>query len=133
MAALARLNRDPARGNPVAIKSSQTDPVAMIRFLLRFIGLVALAAAFILVIYDGTKSIASNGMSITSVRALWQLINEASLAKLEPLLKSYGGGLLWDPVMTGILSAPSWALLGILGIIFILLGRKRRPLIGYAR
>ena len=35
--------------------------------------------------------------------------------------------------MIGILSAPSWALLGIFGIIFILLGRKRRPLIGYAR
>jgi peptidoglycan/LPS O-acetylase OafA/YrhL len=105
----------------------------MIRFLLRFIGLVALAAAFILVIYDGTKSIASNGMSITSVRALWQLVNEASLAKLEPMLKPYAGGLLWDPLMTGILSSPSWALLGILGIIFILLGRKRRPLIGYAR
>ncbi|MGH6683625.1 MAG: hypothetical protein ACRECA_06820 [Pseudolabrys sp.] len=105
----------------------------MIRFLLRFIGLVALAAAFILVIYDGTKSIASNGMSITSVRALWQLINEASLAKLEPAIKPYAGGLLWDPLMLSILSAPSWALLGILGIIFILLGRRRRPLIGYAR
>jgi hypothetical protein len=105
----------------------------MIRFLLRFIGLVALAAAFILVIYDGTKSIASNGMSITSVRALWQLINEASLAKLEPLIKPYAGGLLWDPFMLSILSAPSWALLGVFGVIFILLGRKRRPLIGYAR
>ncbi len=106
---------------------------AMIRFLLRLIGLVSLAAAFILVIYDGTKSIAGNAFSFTSVRALWELINAASLAKVEPLIKPYAGGLLWDPLMVGILSAPSWALLGIFGIIFILLGRKRRPLIGYAR
>ena len=105
----------------------------MIRFLLRLIGLVSLAAAFILVIYDGTKSIAGNAFSFTSVRALWELINAASLAKVEPLIKPYAGGLLWDPLMVGILSAPSWALLGIFGIIFILLGRKRRPLIGYAR
>ena len=105
----------------------------MIRFLLRFIGLVALAAAFILVIYDGTKSIAANGVSITSVRAVWELVNAASLAKIEPLIKPYAGGLLWDPLMTGILSAPSWAVFGIVGILFILLGRKRRPLIGYAR
>jgi hypothetical protein len=105
----------------------------MIRFLLRFIGLVCLAAAFILVIYDGTKSIASNGLTITSVRALWELINAASLAKLEPLIRPYAGGLLWDPLMLSILSAPSWALLGVFGVIFILLGRKRRPLIGYAR
>ena len=32
----------------------------MIRFLLRFIGLICLAAGFILLIYDGTKSIAGN-------------------------------------------------------------------------
>jgi hypothetical protein len=105
----------------------------MIRFLLRLIGLFSLAAAFILVIYDGTKSIAGNGVSITSVRALWELINAASLARVEPLLKPYAGGLLWDPLMIGILSAPSWALLGVFGIFLVLLGRKRRPLIGYAR
>ena len=105
----------------------------MIRFLLRFIGLFSLAAAFILVIYDGTKSIAGNAVSITSVRALWELINAASLARVEPLIKPYAGGLLWDPLMVSVLSAPSWALLGLFGIFFILLGRKRRPLIGYAR
>jgi hypothetical protein len=105
----------------------------MIRFLLRFIGLLCLAAAFILVIYDGTKSIAGNSLSLTSLRALWELINAGSLGKLEPLLNSYAGGLLWDPVMVTLLSAPAWGVLGFLGIIFILLGRKRRPLIGYAR
>jgi hypothetical protein len=105
----------------------------MIRFLLRFIGLVCLAAAFILVIYDGTKSIAGNALSLTSVRALWEFINAGSLARLEPLIKSYAGGLLWDPVTVTLLSAPAWGLLGGFGIVFILLGRRRRPLIGYAR
>jgi hypothetical protein len=105
----------------------------MIRFLLRLIGLLCLAAAFILVIYDGTKSIAGNALSLTSVRVLWELINAGSLARLEPLIKSYAGGLLWDPLMVALLSAPAWGLLGFFGILFILLGRKRRPLIGYAR
>jgi len=105
----------------------------MIRFLFRTIGLISLAAAFILVIYDGTKSIAGNALSLTSVRALWELLNAASLARVEPVIKSYAGGFLWDPVMVTFLSAPAWAVLGILGIVFIVLGRKRRPLIGYAR
>ncbi len=105
----------------------------MIRFLLRFIGLLCLAAAFILVIYDGTKSIAGNSLSLTSLRVLWELINAGSLAKVEPLISPYAGGLLWDPVMVTLLSAPAWGVLGFFGIIFILLGRKRRPLIGYAR
>ena len=105
----------------------------MIRFLFRFFGLICLAAAFILVIYDGTKSIAGNALSLTTVRALWELINAGSLAKLKPLLEPYAGGLLWDPGMISILAAPSWSLLGVVGILLILLGRKKRPLIGYAR
>lgn len=105
----------------------------MIRLLLRFIGLICLAAGFILLIYDGTKSIAGNRLFLTSVRALWELINASSLAKLEPTIQFYAGGYLWDPVMMTILSAPSWGLLGGLGIILLLLGRKKRPLIGYAR
>jgi hypothetical protein len=105
----------------------------MIRFLLRFLGLLSLAAAFILVIYDGMKSIVDSRMSITTVRGLWELINAGSLAKLKPLIEPYAGGLLWDPAMVSILAAPSWSLLGLFGILFILLGRKKKPLIGYAR
>ena len=105
----------------------------MIRFLLRFIGLICLAAAFILVIYDGTKSIAANKLFLTSARTLWELINAGSLAKLKPLLEPYGGGILWDPVMVYILAVPSWSLLGGFGILLLLLGRRKKPLIGYAR
>ena len=105
----------------------------MIRFLFRFLGLICLAAAFILVIYDGTKSIAVNSLYLTSVRALWDLINAGSLAQLKPQIQSYANGVLWDPVMLSLLAAPSWSVLGILGIIFVLLGRKKKPLIGYAR
>ena len=105
----------------------------MIRFLFRFIGLICLAAAFILVIYDGTKSIAGDKLYITSVRALWDTINAASLAQLKPVILPYAHGMLWDPGMLSFLAAPSWAVLGFLGVIFVLLGRKKKPLIGYAR
>jgi peptidoglycan/LPS O-acetylase OafA/YrhL len=105
----------------------------MIRFLLRVIGLFCLAAAFILVIYDGTKSIAANAVFLTSVRDLWMLINGASLAKMQPLLSPYASGILWDPGAMTILSAPSWALLGVFGILCILAGRRKKPLIGYGR
>ena len=105
----------------------------MIRFLLRLIGLLCLAAAFILVVYDGTKSIAANNLFLTSVQTLWELINAGSLGKLKPLLMPYAGGFLWDPVMLAILAAPAWSLLGGFGIVFVLLGRRKKPLIGYAR
>ena len=37
------------------------------------------------------------------------------------------------PAMVFILAAPSWSLLGLFGILFILVGRRKKPLIGYAR
>lgn len=105
----------------------------MIRFIFRFLGLLCLAAAFILVVYDGTKSIAGNALVFTSVRALWELINAASLARLQPLVASFAGGVLWDPAMLTVLDAPAAALLGIVGILFLLFGRRKKPLIGYER
>jgi hypothetical protein len=105
----------------------------MIRFLFRFIGLICLAAAFILVIYDGTKSIAANNLYLTNVRTLWELINAGSLTKLKPLIEPYAGGILWDPVMVAVLAAPSWSLLGGFGILLLMVGRRKKPLIGYAR
>jgi len=105
----------------------------MIRFFLRFIGLICLAAGFILLIYDGTKSIAGNRLFLTSVRTLWELVNAGSLAKLEPAIRPYAGGYLLDPVLVTVLAAPSWGLLGFFGILFLVLGRKKKPLIGYAR
>jgi hypothetical protein len=104
----------------------------MIRFLFRSVGFFALAAAFLLVIYDGTKSIAGNAVFITNVRSLWEIFSAASLQNLRPLIEK-AGPYAWDPVFVTFLNAPSWAVLVILGIVFILLGRKRRPLIGYAR
>ena len=105
----------------------------MIRFLLRFVGLILLAAAFILVVYDGTKSIAGNSLSLTTVQALWELFNPASLARLKPMVEPYAHGLLWDPLTLSFLAAPAWSVLGVIGILLLFLGRKRKPLIGYAR
>ncbi len=109
----------------------------MIRFLFRFLGLVCLAAAFILVVYDGTKSIAGSQLYFTSVQALWQLFNPTGLQGFmqatKPLIAPYAGGVLWDPGVLAVLAAPAWGLLGILGMLLLLLGRRKKPLIGYAR
>jgi hypothetical protein len=100
---------------------------------LRFLGLLCLAGAFILAIYDGTRSIAASRVFLTSVRTLWELINANSLAQVKPLVSPYAGGVLWDPGMVAILNAPAFTLLGCLGVVLLMLGRRKKPLIGYAR
>ena len=104
----------------------------MIRFLLRFLGLWVLAAGFIFLIYDGTKSIAANAVLVTKVQDVWGSVHQASLLSLKPKLIGISG-VLWDPVMTTFLDQPIALALGILGAVMMLLGRKKRALIGYSR
>ena len=105
----------------------------MIRFLLRTLGLLFLAAAFIFLVYDGTRSIAANVLLYSKVDEIWSLVHQASLQQLQPLIEKNAPTWVWDPVITTVLDAPATVVLAIVGAILILLGRRRKPLIGYAR
>jgi hypothetical protein len=105
----------------------------MIRFLLRFIGFWILAAAFVALLYDGTKTIAGNQVYVTKLGETWNGLHSTSLQLVQPAIERHLAQWLWDPVMLNILTAPTWLVLGIVGALLILLGRRKRPLIGYAR
>jgi hypothetical protein len=105
----------------------------MIRFLLRTLGLLFLAAAFVLVVYDGTRSIAANALLYSRVDEIWSQLHATSLQQLQPFIEKNAPPWLWDPVATTVLNGPAIAVFGVIGIVLILLGRRKRPLIGYAR
>lgn len=105
----------------------------MIRFLLRFIGLLLLALAFIFVVYDGMKSIADGGLFFTKVTQIWTDIHVASLQAAQTMVERYTGAEVWQLGVAPILEQPASAVACVLGIVLIVLGRKRKPLIGYAR
>jgi hypothetical protein len=104
----------------------------MIRFLFRFVGLWILAAGFVFFVYDGTKSIAGNTLYVTKLGDTWNAVHSASLQQLQPAIERHVPWL-WDPVALSVLDAPTWVVFGVIGALFILLGRKKKPLIGYAR
>jgi hypothetical protein len=105
----------------------------MIRFLFRLLGLMLIALAFILFVYDGTRSIAGNKIFITQVGDVWSNVHQNSMLLLQPAIERHVAVWLWDPVALTVLTAPSWLVLAIIGALLILLGRKKKPLIGYAR
>ena len=105
----------------------------MIRFVFRFVGLWILAAGFVALIRDGTKSIAGNAVFITRLGEDWNNLHSTSQDALKALVERYAGPWFWEQVSLYILGAPSWLVLGIIGSILILIGRKRKPLIGYGR
>ena len=105
----------------------------MIRFLLRFIGLLLLALAFIFVVYDGIRSISDGGILVTKASYVWSALHEGSLKALQELIEKYAGVEAWQIGVSPVLDQPASAIFCVLGIILIVLGRKKKPLIGYAR
>lgn len=105
----------------------------MIRFLFRFLGVLILAAAFILLVYDGAKSIADSRIYIYKLGQLWTDINAGSLQSLQAAIEAHLTVWLWNPIMLTLLEQPAWLVLGVTGILFILLGRRKKRLIGYGR
>jgi hypothetical protein len=104
----------------------------MIRFLLRFIGLCILAMAFVLFVYDGTKSIANQHLVYAKLVEVWAMVDQSSLNQAQAWLKQKAAWA-WDPYMLAVFDLPAWGVLAIVAMILIVLGRKKKPLIGYAR
>ena len=105
----------------------------MIRFLFRFIGLWILAAGFVALVRDGTKSIAANALFVTSFTDDWNNLHPASQDALKALTERHAVAWLWEFASTYAMARPTWLVLGIIGSLFILIGRKKKPLIGYGR
>jgi hypothetical protein len=105
----------------------------MIRFILRFIGIVLLALAFIFVVYDGMKSIADHMLYVTKIEQFWIEIHSRSLQTLRESIERHTAAALWQLLIQPLLNQPIALVFGIFSVILILLGRKKKPLIGYLR
>jgi hypothetical protein len=105
----------------------------MIRFVLRFFGLLLLALGFIFLVYDGIRSISDGHVLLTRSNEVWVIVHDSSLASFQKLIERKLGPDIWMAVLAPVLDQPASLLCCVLGIILIMLGRKKKPLIGYAR
>jgi hypothetical protein len=96
----------------------------MIRFFLRFTGFWLLAAGFVALIVDGTRSIAASSLLLMSAGDAWFAVSPGSLAALEAWARARSPAL-WDSGITSVLSVPAFLLLLVLGIVLMTLGRVR--------
>src|ERR1700682_5855827 len=105
----------------------------MIRFIFRLLALVILAAAFILLIYDGAKSTPATTTPPYPPDQFGTDIHANSLQALQALTERRLSARLWPLIARPVLDQPAWLVFGVIGIILMLFGRKKKPLIGYVR
>jgi hypothetical protein len=94
----------------------------MIRGFFRFIGLLLLAAGFIFLIYDGQRSIADQTLRLTRLSEFWNDIHQSSQQALRVALEGHVPWL-WTQVVKVMLDQPTFAVLGVIGILMMLLFR----------
>ncbi len=100
------------------------------RFLVRFVGLVALAGAFAAAVLDGARWIANGTWDPTSTGAALDWLSPKAVAALERFVDSRVGDWAWNDVMTKALITPAFAALTIVSAILFLLSRPPTPEIG---
>ncbi|MBM6593084.1 hypothetical protein [Microvirga pudoricolor] len=101
------------------------------RGLARLVGLLLVAAGFIGLVVDGTRSIVNETLAFSSLRSLWETVSPASLGHLQAAVTQHVHPMLWDPVLTEFLLLPASIAGLILGLVFLWLGQKPLEPIGY--
>ncbi|MGL5361705.1 MAG: hypothetical protein ACRDBH_02410 [Bosea sp. (in: a-proteobacteria)] len=103
----------------------------MFRFLFRLIGLALVAAGFVQLVVDGSRSIANSALTFTPLgESLFMLLRERYLL-LQPAIERHIHPLLWDPVVLYATLAPTCIVAILLGLLLIRLGRSRELKLGY--
>jgi hypothetical protein len=102
----------------------------MFRFIFRFIGLWMLAGAFVALVIDGTRSITAGRLVILPLIDVWSTLHPASAERLTSAGQEMSP---WLQLAFGyVLNAPLWIVLGVLGALLVIFGRRRARPIGYS-
>ncbi|KRE00588.1 hypothetical protein ASE61_21420 [Bosea sp. Root670] len=102
----------------------------MVRFLLRLIGYVFVAAGFVALVIDGARSIANAGLRFMPVsEALIALVQER-YQLIQPAIERNIHPWLWDPLLLTVLRAPAAVVALLLGFALLWLGRRPEAAIG---
>jgi hypothetical protein len=104
----------------------------MLRFLARTLGLLLIAAGFVGLVIDGTRSIANSGVMFTPLgQVAHRLFGERYLL-LQPAIERHVHPTLWDPVVLNLTLLPASVVGFLLGVLLLWLGQKRPEPIGFA-
>ena len=104
----------------------------MLRLIFRFLGLMLLAAAFAALVVDGTRSIASNGIVLTSFGDTLAQLAPGRYGLWEGAVDQKVGPWASDHLVAIVLALPNWLIAAALGGLLFLVTRRRRAQIGFS-
>lgn len=104
----------------------------MLRFLVRLLGTLVVAGGFIAAVVDGARFVANGVLDFTPLGGVLFAAFPRQFPLIEPGVTRHVHPLLWDPVLLSLFTAPAFAVLTVLGLILLWLGRSRRSDVGWS-
>jgi hypothetical protein len=102
------------------------------RFLARFLALIALAGAFAGAVIDGARWVAAGTWTPTSAGAALYWLSPKAVTNAQSFVESKLGAWAWDNVLVRALLAPAFVDLMILSALLFLVSRRPSPEIGHS-
>jgi hypothetical protein len=94
------------------------------RFLARIIGFLCVAGGFVALVIDGTRTIANGAWAPVALGDVAAKAFPKLFPLLQPAIERSVHPLVWSPILTTILAAPTFVVGMGLGLLFLLLGRR---------
>lgn len=94
--------------------------------VLRVLGTWLLGLALVLIIMDGTKSLAANALVVTPLDTLWGGLHAQSFAALQAWIATYLAPWRGDVLAYWLLGLPGFIVTGVLGLLLLIAGREKR-------
>jgi len=91
----------------------------MFRFVLRFVGVWLFAAAMVMAVVDGAKTIAASSLVLTPVAEVWAIVARQEAAGAAP------AGPLAE-YLPFVMPVPAAVLFAVLGVLLLVAGRRPR-------
>jgi len=98
----------------------------MIRFLFRFLAMIALSIAVILAVLDATRTIAASKLVLTPLNTSWINVSPDTFAAVQYFFVEKAHPLVWDPGVMAILNQPGFAVFAVLAFLLYAVGHKPR-------
>lgn len=101
------------------------------KFLARSLGLLLVAAGFVGLVIDGTRSMVNQSVSFVSIEGAAGTLFPGAMTGLEGRLSGQSYAWLWDPFVIQFLQLPASVTGFLIGALLLWLGQKPMEPIGY--
>lgn len=102
----------------------------MFRFLARILGFPLMAGGFVALVYDGARSIANNGLRVTTLSEVLSTVFKERAGALQAGIEG-AAPWLWNPLALLLTLAPASVAGLVLGTALLWLGQPGREPVGF--